>query len=122
MKKNSFIFLVFSLMCLTAISQVENQAAQELTPTFSQTVSPNSENPFFNVKNLSFFPNNELVVFNRWGNEVYNVSPYSGNWAGTKTGTKKDNPKVLLEEGTYFYIFTDKMSQNKYQGYFNLVH
>ncbi len=101
------------------MSQVENKVAQELIPTFSQTLSPNSENPFFSVKNLSFFPNNELVVFNRWGNEVYKASPYSGKWAGRKGGTKKE---VLLEEGTYFYIFTDKMSQTKYQGYFNLLH
>ena len=97
MKKNCFIYLVFSFMYLTAISQVENQVAQELTPTFSQTVSPNSENPFFNVKNLSFFPSNELVVFNRWGNEVYKAAPYLGKWAGTKAGIKKNDPEYLLE-------------------------
>jgi gliding motility-associated-like protein len=103
------------------MSQVESKQSLELTPTFSQAISPNSENSFFTIKNLSFFPNNELVVFNRWGNEVYKASPYLGKWAGTARGTKKNDPEVLLEAGTYFYIFTDKMSQKKYQGYFDML-
>lgn len=122
MVTKNFSILVFFFFSLSAMSQVEKAAGQELTPIFSQTVSLNSENPFFTVKNLSFFPNNELVVFNRWGNEVYKASPYSGKWAVTKGGTKKNEPEVLLEEGTYSYIFTDKMSQVKYQGDFNLVY
>lgn len=121
MIKRYFSILVFSLLYLNLMSQVETKETFELTPTFSQTFSPNSENPFFTVMNLSFFPNNELVVFNRWGNEVYKASPYLGKWAGTARGTKKNDPEVLLEAGTYFYIFTDKMSQNKYQGYFNIL-
>lgn len=121
MIKKCFSVLVFFFLSLNLMSQVESKESLELTPAFSQTVSPNSENPFFTIKNLSFFPDNELVVFNRWGNEVYKASPYTGKWAGTTRGTKKNDPEVLLETGTYFYIFTDKMSQKKYQGYFNFL-
>lgn len=122
MIKKCFSVLVFFFLSLNLMSQVESKESLELTPAFSQTVSPNSENPFFTIKNLSFFPDNELVVFNRWGNEVYKASPYTGKWAVTKGGIKKNDPEVLLEEGTYSYIFTDKMSQVKYQGDFNLVY
>ena len=122
MIKKNLSILVFFFLSLSAISQVEKGAGQELTPIFSQTVLHNSENPYFSVKNLGFFPNNELVVFNRLGIQVYKASPYTGKWAVTKAGTKKNDPEVLLEEGTYSYIFTDKMSQIKYQGDFKLVY
>ncbi len=119
--KKYFSVLIFSFVFFNLIGQVENTESLQLTPVFSQTVTPNSDNPFFTVKNLSFFPENELVIFNRWGNEVYKASPYKGNWNCTVKGKSKNDPETLIESGTYFYIFTDKMSQNKYQGYFNLV-
>ena len=122
MVTKNFSILVFFFFSLSAMSQVEKGAVQELAPVFSQTVLQNSENPYFTVKNLGFFPNNELVVCNRLGNQVYKASPYTGKWAVTKGGIKKNDPEVLLEEGTYSYIFTDKMSQVKYQGDFNLVY
>ncbi len=119
--KKFFSVLIFSFMFFNLIGQVENTESLQLTPVFSQTVTPNSENPFFTIKNLSFFPENELVIFNRWGSEVYKASPYKGNWNCTVKGKGKNDPETLIESGTYFYIFTDKMSQNKYQGYFNFV-
>ena len=44
------------------------------------------------------FPNNEFIVFNRWGNIVYEAKPYNNDWNGTN-----NNNKPLPEE-TYYYI------------------
>lgn len=119
--KKYFLILIFSLMLSNLIGQVENSQPLQLKPVFSQSVTLNSETPFFTVQNLSLFPVNELIIFNRWGNEVYKVSPYKGNWDYTVKGKRKDDPGTLLESGTYYYVFTDKLSQDKYQGYFNFV-
>ncbi|MEO5907373.1 MAG: gliding motility-associated C-terminal domain-containing protein, partial [Saprospiraceae bacterium] len=43
------------------------------------------------------FPENELIVFNEWGDVVYKASPYLNDWRGESSG----NP---LPVGTYFYI------------------
>ena len=45
------------------------------------------------------WPNNELIVFNRWGSIVYQAKPYLNDWDGR-------NPKngKPLPAGTYFYI------------------
>jgi gliding motility-associated-like protein len=43
-------------------------------------------------------PLNTLVVFNQWGDKVYEAAPYKNDWKGTYEG--KDLP-----DGTYFYIF-----------------
>lgn len=44
------------------------------------------------------FPQSELVVFNRWGDIVYRVSPYNNDWEG-----KNDNGDDL-PEGTYYFV------------------
>jgi len=65
--------------------------------------SPNGDgrNDFFRVLGIEGFPDNQVIIFNRWGNEVYNRKGYTndpdtafqGRWDG-KT----------LPDGTYFYV------------------
>jgi len=43
------------------------------------------------------FPDNRLVIFNEWGDAVYEAKPYYNDWDGTRDG--KDLPVA-----TYFYI------------------
>ena len=45
------------------------------------------------------FPNAQLLIFNRWGDEVFRSErPYLNNWSGTYNGED-------LPVGTYFYVF-----------------
>ncbi|MFN7117046.1 MAG: gliding motility-associated C-terminal domain-containing protein [Saprospiraceae bacterium] len=51
------------------------------------------------------YPDNELIVFNRWGDVVYTARPYANNWDGTNdTGQN-------LPEGTYYYILRLNISE-----------
>ncbi|MCP4120126.1 MAG: T9SS type B sorting domain-containing protein, partial [Bacteroidetes bacterium] len=79
--------------------------------------SPNGDgvNDAFTILGIEGFPENELLVFNRWGNEVYYQSGYSNAnaWDGTWDG--KDLP-----DGTYFYILDDGEG-NKYSGYIQIM-
>jgi gliding motility-associated-like protein len=45
----------------------------------------------------SRFPENRMVIFNEWGDVVYEARPYYNDWDGTRDG--KDLPVA-----TYFYI------------------
>lgn len=63
-------------------------------------ISPNSDgfNDAFVVLGLLRYPDNEILIFNRWGNEVYYERNYANDWHGVnKSG---DN----LPDGTYFVI------------------
>ncbi len=68
-------------------------------------VSPNADgfNDNFVVENLEYFPENELVIFNRWGDVVYEASPYLNDWRGQVNGSM-----ILagteVSDGTYFYV------------------
>ena len=45
------------------------------------------------IRNIDLYPENEVIVVNRWGNEVFSMKDYKNNWDGSN-----------LAEGTYFYI------------------
>jgi gliding motility-associated-like protein len=64
---------------------------------FVNVFTPNSDgqNDFFDIINIDQFPDNELVVYNRWGNEVFKTKRYSSTNRFAGTG---------LPDGTYFYI------------------
>lgn len=65
-------------------------------------ISPNDDgvNDNFVVSCLEVepYPLNTLLIFNQWGDKVYEAAPYQNDWMGTYEG--KDLP-----DGTYFYIF-----------------
>ncbi|MEN7546374.1 immunoglobulin domain-containing protein [Rapidithrix thailandica] len=44
------------------------------------------------------YAQNELVVYNRWGSEVYRSSGYQNDWNGRNTNGK------IMESDTYFYV------------------
>lgn len=66
-------------------------------------------NEKFVLKNLEHFPNTEVKIFNRWGNEVFASSAYKNEW-----------PEEKLTSGTYFYLINNHVDEPKY-GFVQLV-
>jgi gliding motility-associated-like protein len=79
--------------------------------------SPNGDgvNDNFTIDGIEEYPNNRLIIFNRWGNRVYLKDSYLNDWGGTW-----DDDKVL-PDGTYFYILelNDDKSR-KFSGYIQI--
>ena len=75
--------------------------------------SPNGDgiNDTFTILGIERYPNNEVMLFNRWGNQVYfkrhytNEEGWDGSWESN-----------LLPDGTYFYVIYDGEGA-KYSGY-----
>ena len=67
--------------------------------TVPNIITPNGDgkNDTFQIVGLSSFPNSELIIFNRWGAEVYRSANYLNDWDGKG-----------LSEGTYYYILHRK--------------
>jgi gliding motility-associated-like protein len=69
--------------------------------------SPNGDdnNEFWTIRGIEYFPNNEVKVFNRWGNLVYETTGYNN---GSKSWQGQVNGKLVLgsdaPDGTYFYV------------------
>jgi len=64
-------------------------------------LSPNGDgdNDYFVIKGIEAYPNNEIIIYNRWGNVVFQQSGYNNEWQGENT---KGQP---LPDGTYFVVF-----------------
>lgn len=62
--------------------------------------SPNDDNyhDVMGVSNTNYYPNFELNVFNKWGQQVHKqkntYTPWDGKWNG-----------IPLPDGAYFYVF-----------------
>nr|MBK9649982.1 gliding motility-associated C-terminal domain-containing protein [Bacteroidota bacterium] len=70
-----------------------------LTPIDLPTgFSPNGDgtNDNYVVKGILDYPDNILIVYNRWGNIVYQKTSYANEWKGT------NNNGENLPEGTYY--------------------
>lgn len=66
---------------------------------FYNTFTPNGDgiNDTWYIGNIDLFPNNEVVVYNRYGKQVYRANGYLNQWNGTSLGTN-------LPDATYYYI------------------
>ncbi|MBK8565583.1 MAG: HYR domain-containing protein [Saprospiraceae bacterium] len=64
-------------------------------------ISPNGDgaNDYLTVSCAPAHLLNTLIVFNEWGDKVYEAAPYNNDWYGTNG---QGNP---LPDGTYFYLF-----------------
>ncbi|UTN02775.1 gliding motility-associated C-terminal domain-containing protein [Flavobacterium bizetiae] len=63
--------------------------------------SPNDDgqNDTFYIDCITQYPDNQIEIFNRWGNLVYFKKGYDNTWDGKADGSAK-----TLPEGTYFYV------------------
>jgi gliding motility-associated-like protein/uncharacterized repeat protein (TIGR01451 family) len=60
-------------------------------------------NDLFIVRGIFFFPDNSIVIYNRWGNKVYEANPYKNTWDGRSIrGMRVGGDE--LPTGTYFYL------------------
>jgi gliding motility-associated-like protein len=96
----------------TAIIVVNPMEDDEIT--VSQGFSPNGDNvnETLHIENIDSYPQNKLVIFNRWGNVVYEKSGYSSDseWNGNADDSgAMGNSKV--PEGTYFYVLETGQSR-----------
>jgi gliding motility-associated-like protein len=66
------------------------------------TPNGDGKNDPFYIPGLDSYPKNKLQIFNRWGNIVYEASPYKNDWDGKPNKSSIGTDKLPV--GTYFYI------------------
>lgn len=78
--------------------------------------SPNGDgkNDNFVIHGIEIYPDNELVIYNRWGNIVNKFTGYNNEWDG------KSNNGEWLPNGTYFVVLTIKGKDMVLTGYVDL--
>lgn len=79
-------------------------------------ITPNGDgmNDFWYITNIENHPDNEVTVFNREGNIVYQKKGYANEWQGTRNGK-------ILPDGSYFYIIRFDDSDVILKGNINIL-
>jgi gliding motility-associated-like protein len=88
-----------------------------------ELTSPNGDgkNDTWEIKGLENYPNNNVTVFNRWGDQVFKAEPYKNDWDGTNTGDKSLLGKGALPVGTYYFILDLGNGDKPITGYVQLT-
>lgn len=68
------------------------------------TFSPNNDgvNDYFVIPIITDYPENELIIYNRWGSEIYRMTNYDNSWDGRSSSSTLGSD--ILPEGSYFYV------------------
>jgi gliding motility-associated-like protein len=84
---------------------------------FPEGFSPNGDgvNDYYTLYCTGAYNKSEMLIFNRWGNEVYHKKDgYNGEWDGTYRGQD-------LPDGTYYYVFKYNDGVNKAKSGFIVI-
>ena len=68
--------------CLDTICQIIEVYPAEIKVPNIITSNDDGINDFLEFEYLQFYPDNELTIWNRWGNVVYKKSGYQNDWNG----------------------------------------
>jgi gliding motility-associated-like protein len=69
----------------------------------------NAINDLWIIENHEILSGCPLIIFNRFGEKVYESNSYQNNWDGTRNG-------IPLPEADYYYVFTCKNGSRKTGG------
>ncbi len=91
--------------CSEAVIFIEIERELPNSEEVPNTITPNGDNmneafvfEILEVNPPEAFPDNEIIIFNRWGDVVFQQKDYDNNWNGVNQNREP------LPVGTYYYI------------------
>ena len=119
--KDSLQYVLCSdIACDTAWVIINIVCPEDILITEGFSPNGDGKNDVFEIKNIELYPNNEIIIFNRWGTKIFGKQGYNNDWDGTSESNLTTG-SGSLPEGTYFYILTLKSAKGnrdrKHQGY-----
>jgi gliding motility-associated-like protein len=95
----TYTLVVTSINGCTSSDSVKIVVEPRYEFVISTVITPNGDgfNDKWFIKNLEFYPTNEVVIFNRYGQKVFGMTGYDNSWDGTFGGS-------AVPDGTYYYV------------------
>jgi gliding motility-associated-like protein len=119
---DTIVYQIFDAVSLSDIDTLFVTVDNEIS--VANTFSPNGDgiNDVLIIPNIEDY-DNELFIFNRWGNEVFHALNYRNDanaWDGRAQSKTNLGGNEILPVGTYFYILKLKGSRKPIKGYIYL--
>ncbi len=118
--ENIFLWTVVNGVCGTTSDSILVVLTDCAKLTIPDAFSPNGDgvNDTYVIEGLEYYPKNTFQVFNRWGSQVLDRSPYNNNWDGRSEGDM--NWGEELPESTYYYVLDLGNGDDMITGYIYL--
>jgi gliding motility-associated-like protein len=86
--------------CRIDTSFIVAYGCRDTTKKIYDVITPNKDglNDKWIVPNIEKYPENEMFIYNRWGQLIYSTTKYLNDWAGTNQAGKD------LPTGAYYYL------------------
>ena len=87
------------------------------TLTVLSGFSPDGDgvNDNFTILGIQNYPNNSLLIFNKWGETIFQQKGYENNW----NGHKMNGDSASSDDNVYYYVLNDGEGQ-LYSGYLQI--
>lgn len=96
--------LVCGTVCETAKIYITVGEFQDVIIPNGFTPNGDGYNDTFVIQNLEQYPDNTIVIFNRWGDQVFEAAPYLNDWDGGSAGAKMKITGDQVVDGTYYFV------------------
>ncbi|WP_421765287.1 gliding motility-associated C-terminal domain-containing protein [Ekhidna sp.] len=95
----------------------------ETSLTIYNGVSANADgkNDFFLIDCIDYFPNNNVKIFNRAGQKIFDIDGYNNTSVRFEGFSNVGGGGLKLPAGTYFYLVDLGTGEDPVQGYLELV-
>lgn len=102
--------------CIGKDTVFVDMAVEPFSGFIANALTPNEDgiNDALFVENIEIYPENDIKIFNEYGQEVYTASPYKNDWKGTYNGNR-------LPDGTYYYVLTITSTKKEYKGFVSIL-
>jgi len=117
--EDTFIYEVCNNACedacdlATVIIQIDEPVNADCYVPNIVTPNNDGDNDVLHISCAPFEANDELMVFNRWGDKVYKATGYMNDWDARFEGD-------ILPAGTYFYVYK-KEDDTVIKGYISII-
>jgi gliding motility-associated-like protein len=81
-------------------------------------ITPNGDevHDFFKIGNITAYPDNQVIIYNRWGDKVFEARGYDNNVIKF-SGISNNGSNQELDEGNYYYAIDKGNGGKKETGY-----
>lgn len=118
---NQVFYVVDANFCFDSIEvnmQASNPDKCGLIVPSGFTPNNDGMNDLFYIKGLSEYPENELTIFNRWGETVFQATNYKNDWNGKPMNkTLLSGTDELVPNDTYYFVLYTKANNKTTSGY-----
>ncbi len=87
---------------------------QDIHPANLLTPNGDGKNDTWAVKNIEFYPDNKVSIFDKAGRKLYETRGYKNDWDGSLNGSS-------LSEGTYYYVIDFGSGKGQLKGFITII-